>query len=530
MKKSVLYILTVLLSLLCVQTSMAQATQDALYIFRNDGQFDAFFFGDIDRIEYSKIDTLGVEQADYVVQEVYALDSVYRIPISAIDSVAFVTPETKIKADVFCPDKSIADYIIASDSVVWIRLASNTPTALIPKVGDKLFIEEESKYLPNGFVGLVTNIEKGNNGYTITTGELEITDVFDRLVAKAAAATPGSGSNARTRGGLFDGAEMEYTTETPIDVIDESGNLSLQGSYTVGKLGPIEISGDVTGNLKYSLKEQLEVRAFLYIDALSNMFQFDQKTRTISNFDLEASITGSITGSVNFPLKKVSEKLSKYFDAEIEAGMFVGAQFNALSLGFKYGVGGEGRSFLVYRDKNWNVVYPTIPDPVFKSHYTTTRSDAEFDINTDGVWSLSTGAYAEVDLGITYPFKKSSSGPEEKSTGVKVSLRGELGGKLEFDSPVLGFSSDKVVDPLTILDSYEKLNNHGKVSSMGYAKASLSGQVGKKKLAYPIKKMDEGFYYFIHFEAEGTAIAEIESRMRIMDNVIRYLCVKQDEA
>ncbi len=53
---------------------------------------------------------------------------------------------------------------------------------------------------------------------------------------------------------------------------------------------------------------------------------------------------------------------------------------------------------------------------------------------------------------------------------------------------------------------------------------------GKKKLAYEIQKMNEGFYYFIHFEAEGSAIAEIESRMRIMDNVIRYLCVKQDEA
>ena len=53
---------------------------------------------------------------------------------------------------------------------------------------------------------------------------------------------------------------------------------------------------------------------------------------------------------------------------------------------------------------------------------------------------------------------------------------------------------------------------------------------GKKKLAYEIQKMNEGFYYFIHFEAEGSAIAEIESRMRIMDNVIRYLCVKKDEA
>lgn len=51
---------------------------------------------------------------------------------------------------------------------------------------------------------------------------------------------------------------------------------------------------------------------------------------------------------------------------------------------------------------------------------------------------------------------------------------------------------------------------------------------GRKKLAYEIQKMSEGFYYFIHFEAEATAPAEIESRIRIMDNVLRYLCVRQD--
>ncbi len=53
---------------------------------------------------------------------------------------------------------------------------------------------------------------------------------------------------------------------------------------------------------------------------------------------------------------------------------------------------------------------------------------------------------------------------------------------------------------------------------------------GKKRLAYEIQKMHEGFYYFIQFEAEATAPAEIESRLRIMDNVIRFLCVRQDEA
>ncbi len=51
---------------------------------------------------------------------------------------------------------------------------------------------------------------------------------------------------------------------------------------------------------------------------------------------------------------------------------------------------------------------------------------------------------------------------------------------------------------------------------------------GKKKLAYEIQKMSEGYYSFIHFEADPTVPGEIESRIRIMDNVIRYLCVRQD--
>ncbi|MBP5733548.1 MAG: 30S ribosomal protein S6, partial [Lachnospiraceae bacterium] len=49
-------------------------------------------------------------------------------------------------------------------------------------------------------------------------------------------------------------------------------------------------------------------------------------------------------------------------------------------------------------------------------------------------------------------------------------------------------------------------------------------------LAYEIQKMKEGFYYFIRFDAPATAPAELESRVRIMDGVIRYLVVRIDEA
>ena len=51
---------------------------------------------------------------------------------------------------------------------------------------------------------------------------------------------------------------------------------------------------------------------------------------------------------------------------------------------------------------------------------------------------------------------------------------------------------------------------------------------GKKRLAYEIQKMKEGFYYFIQFEADATVPAEIERHVRIMENVIRYLCVRQE--
>ncbi len=52
---------------------------------------------------------------------------------------------------------------------------------------------------------------------------------------------------------------------------------------------------------------------------------------------------------------------------------------------------------------------------------------------------------------------------------------------------------------------------------------------GKKRLAYEIQKMREGFYFFIHFEAEAEAPAAIEENVRIMDNVLRFLVVRSDE-
>ena len=53
---------------------------------------------------------------------------------------------------------------------------------------------------------------------------------------------------------------------------------------------------------------------------------------------------------------------------------------------------------------------------------------------------------------------------------------------------------------------------------------------GKMRTAYEIQKMNDAFFYFIRFDAEPTVPAQVENDVRIMDNVLRFLCVRKDEA
>ena len=49
---------------------------------------------------------------------------------------------------------------------------------------------------------------------------------------------------------------------------------------------------------------------------------------------------------------------------------------------------------------------------------------------------------------------------------------------------------------------------------------------GKKRLAYEIQKSHEAYYYLIQFESDSVCPNEVEAHVRIMEPVIRYLCVK----
>ena len=52
---------------------------------------------------------------------------------------------------------------------------------------------------------------------------------------------------------------------------------------------------------------------------------------------------------------------------------------------------------------------------------------------------------------------------------------------------------------------------------------------GRRKLAYPIQKLTEGMYTFITYQSEGPTPAQVEDRLKLMENVLRFLTIRKDE-
>jgi len=65
------------------------------------------------------------------------------------------------------------------------------------------------------------------------------------------------------------------------------------------------------------------------------------------------------------------------------------------------------------------------------------------------------------------------------------------------------------------------INKDGKVDSVE--------ELGKKKLAYEIKKQKEGYYLIFKFEANPSVIVELERNYRITDEVMKFMVIKEEE-
>jgi small subunit ribosomal protein S6 len=54
-------------------------------------------------------------------------------------------------------------------------------------------------------------------------------------------------------------------------------------------------------------------------------------------------------------------------------------------------------------------------------------------------------------------------------------------------------------------------------------------KMGRRRLAYTVRKFNDGFYVLLNVAAPGNLIAEIERRLRVSEPVIKFITVRMDE-
>jgi small subunit ribosomal protein S6 len=73
------------------------------------------------------------------------------------------------------------------------------------------------------------------------------------------------------------------------------------------------------------------------------------------------------------------------------------------------------------------------------------------------------------------------------------------------------------------------------ISNLESAVASSGGQMknvekmGKRRLAYTVRKFSDGVYILLTFEGSGGLVHELERRLRVSEAVIKFLSVRTDE-
>ena len=190
------YIASLAIMLLAALPIQAQTENQAFYIYQNDGHFDGFFYDEIEKMSFSFLDTLGVEHDEIVSQEIFTADSVYRIMLSAIDSIGFVQPEVILNKRMFrwdCYDLDPTTYPNMERDMDFLTylmdwpeeydclFSSEMPVDKRPQVGD-VFVDFGLKYY-NGFAFKVESIKETAEGLAVHLKDIDdITDILEQFV------------------------------------------------------------------------------------------------------------------------------------------------------------------------------------------------------------------------------------------------------------------------------------------------------------------------------------------------------------
>lgn len=74
----------------------------------------------------------------------------------------------------------------------------------------------------------------------------------------------------------------------------------------------------------------------------------------------------------------------------------------------------------------------------------------------------------------------------------------------------------------------EVIKNVSGILEKAGAQITDTFNMGKRRLAYPIKQQRNGTYILVHFDAESEVIAKMDSALRLTGEVLRHMVVERD--
>ena len=258
-------------------------------------------------MEYSNYDLDGNYYNEIVTQIINTPDSIYRIPLAAIDSVGFVQPETVAKKDVTSLTGNILDYLVKLEGV-YLYFLPTMPSNLKPGVGDKLVTIEMTEMFPCGFAAEVVGAEQTADHYIVECKGLELEDVFDSYCYNVSVMPEEEVAAARASGNTFN----PKTINIP----------KLSHSWSIGIGTPLF---DVDGSVEAWVKPTFHIKGTDMVDPKRGRIT---NIRVTGNYDTgetySISLSKSYTKDFSFPVGTGEQPVAPFISFFWDFGVFVG--------------------------------------------------------------------------------------------------------------------------------------------------------------------------------------------------------------
>ena len=224
-----------LLIILTLLSFLYAFPSDKIYVYRNDGLFNAFFSAEIDSIKFSNIGVDGNEYSNAVTQEFFTNDSIYRIPLNVIDSISVYQPETIYKPNVRIITPEYYPYINSCKDMT-IDFKNNIPASLEPKLNDILVSFEDNDVFKGGFCGQVVKLNK-NTSLVAECDSVGFLEIYDQLISlDEYTIEPSESYNAKYKiiSRSFEAQKGEIPLNIEIPITLGSDNVNVSGAFKIG--------------------------------------------------------------------------------------------------------------------------------------------------------------------------------------------------------------------------------------------------------------------------------------------------------